>query len=54
MDKANANALLKREDILKKGKVAADKVVEDKKADVEKASDELVHALLEKYCPTCE
>ena len=54
VDKANTNALLKREDILKKGKVAADKVVEDKKADVEKASDELVHALLEKYCPTCE
>lgn len=53
-DKATSNALLKREEILKKGKAAADDVVEQKKADVEKASDELVEELLGKYCPALD
>lgn len=53
-DKATSNALLKREEILKKGKAAADDVVEQKKADVEKASDELVKELLGKYCPALD
>ena len=53
-DKATANALLKREEILKKGKAAADDVVEQKKADIEKASDELVKELLGKYCPALD
>ena len=54
IDKATSNALLKREEILKKGKAAADDVVEQKKADVEKASDELVKELLGKYCPALD
>lgn len=53
-DKATSNAFLKREEILKKGKAAADDVVEQKKADVEKASDELVKELLGKYCPALD
>lgn len=49
---AEKRANVKREEILKKGQKAAQKLIEDKNSDIEEQADKLVEVLIAKY--VCE
>lgn len=47
---AQQRADVKRGEILKKGQIGADKLIEDKNSDIEEQANKLVEVLLAKYC----